>query len=167
MDTRKLSGNIVYQHPTIASLAAFATRTALASFRQRTESSLARCLEMTQMVGLYSLDFPAHQPSMAVPRDDVVLITGTTGLFGSNLLAQFLQCPKVTRVYALNRKKTRPGSLVERQASLLEACGLDPALARHPKLIMVDSDTRQRHLGVSQALYDQVRAAIETRIATD
>lgn len=156
MDTRKLSGNTVYQYPTIASLAAFATRTALACFRHRTESSLARCLEMTKMVRSHSLNFPEHQPSMAQPRNDVILITGTTGLFGSHLLAQFLHCPKVKRVYALNHKKSRPGSVVERQTSLLQACGLDVALARHPKLTLFDADASRSHLGLSQELYDQV-----------
>lgn len=156
MDTRKLSGNITSWYPTIASLSAFATRTALACFRSRTESSLARCLEMTEMARSHSLNFPVHQPSITQPRDDVILITGTTGLFGTNLLAQFLQCPKVKTVYGLNHKKSRPGSVVEKQASLLQACGLDPALARHPKLTLIDADASQSHFGLSEELYEQV-----------
>lgn len=156
VDTRKLSGNIVYQYRTIAGLATFTTRTALACSRDRTESSLARCLEMRKIIESYRLDFPEHQPSMAPPYDDIVLITGTTGLLGSNLLAQFLQSPRVAAVYALNRMKSRPGSVVDRQAALLRASGLDPALARHPKLIFLEADARQSHLGLSQAVYEQV-----------
>ncbi|KAF8552805.1 NAD(P)-binding protein [Imleria badia] len=159
-DTRKLSGNIVYQYPTITGLATFATRTTLACFRHRTESSLARCLEMTKMVQSYTLDFPKHQPSMPPPHDDVVLITGTTGLFGSNLLAQFVQSPKVARVYALNRRKSRPGSVVERQAALLQASGLEPALAHHPKLTFLEADATRSHLGLPQELYEQLLSSV-------
>jgi hypothetical protein len=155
-DTRKLSGNIVYQYSTIAGLATFATRVALACFRHRTESSIARCLEMTKMVQSHTLDFQEHQPSMPPPHDDVVLITGTTGLFGSNLLAQLLQSPKIARVYALNRRKCRPGSRVERQAALLQASGLDPAIAHHPKLTFLKADASRSHLGLPQELYEQV-----------
>lgn len=155
-DTRKLSGNIVYQYPTISGLANFATRTALECFRHRTETSLARCLEMTKMVQSYILDFPKHQPSLPPAQEDVVLITGTTGFLGSNLLAQFLQSPKVARVYALNRRKSRPGSGVERQAALLSACGLDPFLAHNPKLTFLEADASRSYLGLPQELYDQV-----------
>lgn len=156
-DTRKLSGNIVYQYPTITGLATFATRTALACFRHRTESSLARCHEMTKMVQSYTVDFPKHQPSMPPRQEDIVLITGTTGLFGSNLLAQFVQSPKVARVYALNRRKSRPGSVVERQAALLQASGLDPTLAHHPKLTFLEADATRTHLGLPQEPYEQVQ----------
>ncbi|KAF8132584.1 hypothetical protein EV363DRAFT_1583468 [Boletus edulis] len=159
-DTRRLSGNIVYQYPTITGLATFAARTALACFRHRTESSLTRCLEMTKMVQSHTLNFPKHRPSMQSPHDDVVLITGTTGLLGSNLLAQFLQNPKVTRVYALNRRKSRPGSSVERQAAFLQASGLDPALARHPKLTFLEADASRDHLGLSQQLYEQLLSSV-------
>ena len=93
---------------------------------------------------------------MPPPHDDVVLITGTTGLFGSNLLAQFLQCPKVARVYALNRRKSRPGSMVSRQAALLQASGLDPAIAHHPKLTFLEADASRSHLGVPPEQYEQV-----------
>lgn len=156
IDTRKFTGDIVHHYRTITGLATFATRTVLGCFRQRTEWSLARCLKMRKMVESHSLDFPEHQPSIPPPYDDVVLITGTTGLLGSNLLAQFLQSPKVTTVYAFNRKKSRQSSVVDKQAALLQASGLDPALARHPKLIFLEADTRQSHLGLSQELYEQV-----------
>ncbi|KAG8221465.1 hypothetical protein J3R82DRAFT_1672 [Butyriboletus roseoflavus] len=159
-DTRKFTGIIVYHYRTITGLATFASRTALACFRQRTERSLTRCLEMRKMVEFHSLDFPEHQPSIPPPHDDVVLITGTTGLLGSNLLAQFLQSPKVTSVYALNRMKSRPSSVVDRQAALLQASGLDPALARHPKLTFLEADTRRSHLGLSQELYEQLLSSV-------
>ncbi|KAH0828740.1 male sterility protein-domain-containing protein [Lanmaoa asiatica] len=160
LDTRKFSGNIVYQYRTIAGLATFATRTARACLRHCTESSQARCLEMTEMVESHSLNYPEHHPSIPPPYDDVVLITGTTGLFGSNLLAQFLQSPRISRVYAFNRRKSRPGSVVERQAALLQASGWDPALARHPKLTFLEANARQSHLGLPQELYEQLLSSV-------
>lgn len=146
----------MYQYPTIAGLATFATRTALACFRHRTESSLARCLEMTRTVWSHIVDFPEHRPSMQPPQEDTILITGTTGLLGSNLLAQFLENPKVARVYALNRRKSRPSSGVERQAALLQASGLVPTLAYDPKLTFLEADATRSHFGLPQELYKQV-----------
>lgn len=111
---------------------------------------------MTKRVECYSHTYPVHHPTDPPPYNDVVLITGTTGLFGSNLLAQFLKSPRVTKVYALNRKKSRPASVVERQASLLQASGLDPALARHPKLTILEGDTRHSDLGLLHDIHEEV-----------
>ncbi|KAF8836796.1 NAD(P)-binding protein [Paxillus ammoniavirescens] len=156
VDTRKFSGTIVYQYRTIASLAGFATRAARACLRHQTESCLNRCLAMTNMVKAHTSSFPKHQPSKTMPQDEVVLITGTTGLFGSNLLAQFLQNPSVSRVYALNYKKNRAGSLVDRQAALLRASGLYPNLVYHRKLTLLEADPSGKNLGLSQEIHDEI-----------
>ena len=155
VDTRKFS-DILYKHSTIASLAGFAARTVLEDVHRRTELRLARYLETINIMESYTMDFPVYQPSTTQPQGDVILITGTTGLFGSNLLAQFLQSPKVQEVYALNRRKTRAGPVVEGQAFVLESCGLDPALARHPKLTLIEADATQSQLGLAKELYEEV-----------
>ncbi|KAF9238274.1 male sterility protein-domain-containing protein [Melanogaster broomeanus] len=159
VDTRKFPGTIVYQYRTISSLAGFATRAARGCLRHKTESILSRCLAMTNMAKTYSSSFPEHQPSTALPYDDVVLITGTTDLFGSNLLVQFLQDPRVSRVYALGYRKDRDGSLVgrhDRQAALLRASGLDPNLAHHPKLTLLETEVSGKSLGLSQEIHDEI-----------
>ncbi|KIK95787.1 hypothetical protein PAXRUDRAFT_826672 [Paxillus rubicundulus Ve08.2h10] len=156
VDTRKFPSTIVDQYRTIASLAGFATRAARACLRHQTELCLNRCLAMTNMVKAYTSSFPKHQPSKTMPHDEVVLITGTMGLFGSNLLAQFLQNPRISRVYALNYKKNRAGSLVDRQAALLRASGLYPNLVHHRKLTLLEADPSEKNLGLSQEIYNQI-----------
>ncbi|KAF9223090.1 hypothetical protein BS17DRAFT_734654 [Gyrodon lividus] len=160
VDTRKFSGTIVYQYRTISSLANFATRAARACLRHQTESCLNRCLAMTNMVKAYTSSFPKHLPSMALPHDDVILITGTTGLFGSNLLVQFLQNPRVSRIYALNYKKNKTGSLVDRQAALLRASGLYPNLVYHRKLMLLEADLSGKNLGLSQEIHNEILSSV-------
>ncbi|KIJ62318.1 hypothetical protein HYDPIDRAFT_114825 [Hydnomerulius pinastri MD-312] len=156
VDTRKFSGSIVYQYPTISSLAAFATRAARGCLRHQTEIYLTRCTAMNNMVKTYTSSFPEYQPETTPPHDDVVLITGTTGLFGSNLLAEFLASGRVSRVYAINYKSHKAGSLAERQEALLGASGLDSGLVHHRKLTLLEADVSGEHLGLSQELYDEV-----------
>jgi hypothetical protein len=58
-------------------------------------------------------------PPLSWAERDVVVVTGTTGGLGSNILYHLVLDPKVKRVYALNRK-TEGKSLKERQEDALK-----------------------------------------------
>jgi hypothetical protein len=93
--------------------------------------------EMLAMVKKHGSDFAPHQGSIKPPSGaEVYLITGTTGSFGSYLLAELLQLPTTTKFYALNR----PGSIpmVERQQQAFVQRGMDTALLKSKALVLLE-----------------------------
>ncbi|GJE93538.1 acetyl-CoA synthetase-like protein [Phanerochaete sordida] len=160
VDTRAVPGNFVYQHPTIAALAAFASELATARGAQGSEQERAVRF-MLSTVEKYTRDLPAHVPVAPAPTDEVVLVTGTTGGLGAALLAQLVQSAAVTRVYALNRKSSTP--LAERQRASLAERGYDVDLVASPKLVLVETAVEDSKIGVEDALYEEIRTSV-TRI---
>jgi len=69
---------------------------------------------------------------------DVVLVTGTTGRLGSQLLAALATRPDVKTVYALNRAPA--SDIEERQRKAFESWGLDPEILHSGKIILLTAD---------------------------
>ena len=61
---------------------------------------------MLELVERYSAAFPRFTPSASglLGDGDVVLLTGSTGSLGSNILASLLQSPRVLLIYCLSEK---------------------------------------------------------------
>lgn len=106
------------------------------------------------MVTKYSKNFPVHTGNTPVLKEDVVVITGTTGAIGSNVLAELAKSSKVSRIYAFTRKSAVAS--IERQKKALESRGLDSALVDGTKVIVIDADLARPNLGLASALYEQV-----------
>ena len=115
--------------------------------------------EMADLISEFSVDFPKHRPSIAQspPPGEVVLLTGSTGGLGSQLLSHLVSLPSVSHVYALNR---RAGdglkSLRERQVEALASRGLDIGIVGSPKVTLVEGDTAARDFGIDHSLYEEV-----------
>ncbi|KAG5640044.1 hypothetical protein DXG03_001555, partial [Asterophora parasitica] len=95
-----------------------------------------------------------HQP--VTPS---ILLTGSTGNLGSDLLALLLQDPSVTRIYALNRRSSQ-GSASERVHAQFAAKGLDVAALKSEKLVFIEGDTTLPDLGLGHSLYAEISASI-------
>ena len=87
---------------------------------------------------------------------DVVVLTGSTGGLGSTLLAQMVENPSVSRVYALNRKGAGK-TLKQRQVEALVDRGYDATLASDPKVVLIETDSSHGGLGVPAAQLEEVR----------
>ncbi|KDQ17950.1 hypothetical protein BOTBODRAFT_143676 [Botryobasidium botryosum FD-172 SS1] len=123
--------------------------------------------ELNALVAKYTADFPTHRPlardgfpSTAAGSTDVVLVTGTTGGLGTALLRDLVALPSVSRIYAFNRKDKRGVSLRERQAEALAERGLDPKILDSPKVVLVEGDTSVSDLGLSDALFAEIRDSV-------
>lgn len=152
---RSIAPNFIYEHSTITSLAQFASSVAHA---ESTESDDAphKIERMEAMLEKYCASFPQHVPtSRTAPDKDVVLLTGTTGGLGSNILAHLVASDTVGRVFALNRPSRQGESLLSRQVAALADRGLDPNIAHSPKVVFVEGDFNEG-LGVSQGVEDEV-----------
>ena len=154
MNTRDISSSFVYQHPYIAGLASFVSSIALG--QKDGNSGTDKAQEMRKMVEKYSKNFSTHVPSAPLPTKDTILLTGTTGALGSNILAQLVASPLVIRIYAFNRASGGTTPLLERQKSAFQERGLDPSLVTSKKVVLVEGNVSEKGLGISAELYSEV-----------
>lgn len=169
IDTRKLTANFVYTHPSVTRLASFVFTLVHSGGTDNggDTSSLTRINDMRAMLSRYSYDFLGHSASAngrTRPNADVVLITGTTGSLGSYVLSLLAFSADVSRVYAFNRKSTDGRSLLERQKSALLDRGLNPLLLDLEKVTLLEGDLLAEHFGLSNPLYEVVSVSFSVHI---
>ncbi|KAF7798676.1 hypothetical protein EIP86_009900 [Pleurotus ostreatoroseus] len=122
VDARALSSNFVHQHPSIHSLATFASATLNSGYSPVPRDQLVEGME--RMVAKYMTDIPTPKPSDSVAFDseaqtaDTVVVTGTTGGLGTALLVELVSSPGIGCIYALNRGTSN--TMMDRQRSSLE-----------------------------------------------
>ncbi|KAF7321145.1 General substrate transporter [Mycena chlorophos] len=152
-----INQNLVYTYPTISSLATF-----LAGLASGSNNAVVDPQELVDsLIAKYSSDFAAAMS--AIPRaggsKEVVLVTGTTGNLGSELLASLLHDDRVEKVYAFNR----PGgdtSASERQRLRFVQRGLDEKLLESSKLAFVDGTLDKESLGLEAKRYAELRHSV-------
>lgn len=156
---RHVSSNFVYQHPSVSALASELLR--LAHPESPSAGPDVNVGAMLSLVDKYSSAFPVHvsDGSRVKAHDsDVVLLTGTTGSFGSALLAELVLSSDVAVVYALNRKNGKP--VAEYQRNAFEERELDVSLLDSPKIVLLESDMHGDRLGLPDDVYDQIRTSV-------
>lgn len=162
LDTRSNASNFVYQYPTIRKLSAF-----ICKFVQEGVNDVHTTEEkvsaMKEMVEKYSSGFPsaALRRDVSLREGKVVLLTGTTGGLGSNILATLVDNPSVERVYALNRG--RADGLRDRMRKTLVDRGLGeyvPAL-NSGKVVLLEGDCTLEDFDLEKSLFAEVRGLID------
>jgi len=118
---------------------------------------------MNDMLAKYSSDmkdmaalFPIRSRKLPRPSADTVLITGTTGTLGSNVLAKLLQDNAVKTIYAFNRPSTSGESSQMRHRGAFLRQGLSLALLVSPKLVLLEGDLTKEDFGLSATIYQTV-----------
>lgn len=115
--------------------------------------------EIEELVSEYTKNFPVHSPGprrvkmVARGGGEVVLVTGTTGGLGAQLVATLAVMPGIARVYALNRPAEAP--LQDRQREAFVSRGLDTRLLESKKVVLVEGSLEKEYFGVSRELYDE------------
>lgn len=114
------------------------------------------------LVAKYTQSFPAFAPSSSpnaviesARSPAVVLLSGSTGAFGANILAELVASSSVRRAYAVSR----PGKddVYERHAKALRREGIDPKILDGGKVRLIEGDLSLEGFGVDSGLYDEVR----------
>ncbi|KIY72605.1 NAD(P)-binding protein [Cylindrobasidium torrendii FP15055 ss-10] len=109
-------------------------------------------------VGGFSHTAVSHGASLEVPSNDVViLLTGTTGFLGSAALQDFINCPSVKRVYALNRSSRSGRSLSERQLGAPANTPFDPTSQAGKKAVLVEADITAEGFSMDPGLLEEIR----------
>lgn len=114
---------------------------------------------MEEMILRYSkgLDEPLNGVKSAArePFGHVVLLTGSTGNLGALILAMLLSNQAVARVYALNRPSSQASTL-ERHIKRFEDKTLDTSALSSEKLVFLEGETSNPHLGLTDHVYNEV-----------
>lgn len=120
----------------------------------------AHVKDIENMISKYSFTESATPTSVDAAyaaRAPVIILTGSTGHLGAEILQGFLRDPRLERVYALNRSSPHGGRTIqERHADRFRDQGLDARLLRSAKLVHVQTDVATTRLGLSDELYDEV-----------
>ncbi|KAG6847388.1 hypothetical protein H0H93_008505, partial [Arthromyces matolae] len=158
-----ITQNTVYSYPSIDKLTSFLVNLVAdpSGFKVGQDPKE----EIESMIAKYSLglDSPIslHSTSSA-PLEKVVLLTGSTGNLGSQILADILLDSSVKRVYALNRASSGTGSapILERHVERFVDKALDVKLLRDERLVFVEGDTATPGLGLPKELYEEIRDSV-------
>ncbi|KAG6815733.1 hypothetical protein H0H87_011868 [Tephrocybe sp. NHM501043] len=130
--SRDLPQDLIYNEPTIKRLSA-----SLASF-----------------AGLGPLPLPqTPYTSMTEQSAIVVLLTGSTGHLGSQILAEILMDDRISTVYAFNRANTSAATLIGRHVERFKDIGIDEALLNDEKLVLITGNPVRSDLGIKPELY--------------
>ncbi|KAK7035340.1 hypothetical protein VNI00_011871 [Paramarasmius palmivorus] len=93
------------------------------------------------------------------PLLDAVLVTGTTGSLGCNILNQLLCLDDVSHVYAFNRGNSGMTAM-ERQALSFSAQGLPVTLLSSSKLTVLEGDMSTTNFGLEDSIYEELSARV-------
>jgi len=163
-----VSTSFVYEYPTIERMATFLSK-AVADPRstQGVVDLAMRGRELQALVDKYTEGLSSclalNGPAYPVPPGNVYLLTGTTGSLGSNMLAQLLEAPAVTRVYAFNRP-SKSTTLRARQVSAFNQRGLNTDLLSSEKLVYVEGDLNAPGFALGDKLYGEVSISPDLRL---
>jgi hypothetical protein len=140
----KINETTIYSYPTVDALAALISGGAHAS------------VTMDELIQKYSaaLDQPIRF-SAPLSERQVVLLTGSTGNLGAELLLRLLLDPSVEKVFALNRPNAFMGSRQRHEERFMDR-GFKTSILSNPKLEYLEGDTSKPLLGLSQDVYDMV-----------
>ena len=144
-----MTQNTVYSYPTIEGLTSFLV--ALVGNPEGFTDEKSRKALIEEMVEKYGAGLDG------IPRGkaNVVLLTGSTGNLGSQILASLLQDENVKRVYTLNRPSSST-SMLKRHHERFKDKALDTSLLASERLVFVEGDTTLPNLGVSESTYEGV-----------
>jgi hypothetical protein len=149
---------VVYAHPTIASLVTFCTSRNTSETSDAVEQDEKR-KAMLALVSKYTQDIPSFKPSSSAERPSdqaVVVVTGTTGSLGSNLLEALILSSAVAKIYALNRPSTSGDSLATRQRRSFTERGLDDTLLDSEKVVLLEADLCEPDLSLREEVLEEV-----------
>ncbi|RPD79489.1 acetyl-CoA synthetase-like protein [Lentinus tigrinus ALCF2SS1-7] len=151
--------DVVFQAPTIDELARVIMHALQGSHDTDTAGSKTSSADLVRLAHQYVSSIPKRSHGL-LRRDAskmVVLVTGTTGGFGSDVLEHLLLDDGVATVYAFNRKDS---SALERQTARFRERGLQVSLLTSSKLRMIEADLSTPGFGIPPEILDEIRRSI-------
>lgn len=149
-----LPSNFVFRAPTVIGMARLIVG-AVHPEDLGSHAEMTRIGELQATVAKFTTEFQLRPASLHPRPDDgdVVFVTGTTGGFGCNILAQLSHDPSVKKIYAFNRPSD---DIVPRQLYAMQKQGLLEECIRGSKFEMVEGDLSRPFFGLDPAVYEKV-----------
>lgn len=110
------------------------------------------------LVEKYSKALPKFKPSVcgrANGSGDVILLTGSTGSLGSNILGKLLVDRGVHLVYCISRPSSDGVSVEERHRKAFDREGLDQGLLNSDRVRLLEGDPSLPDLGLQTSDYEE------------
>ncbi|KAJ4469195.1 putative aminoadipate reductase [Lentinula aciculospora] len=164
--SKLVSDNVVYNHPTIASLTQYLFATQDTGV-QNAVPGRSHEDAIQEMITVYSqgLGTPITSKLNGGLNSNhglmqiIVLLTGSTGNLGAQILKDLLLNDSVALVYTLNRPSTS-ASIQQRHQERFDDKALDVKLLSSQKLVHLEGDTSQPKLGLSNDIYEKLRYSL-------
>ena len=155
---RSLSPNIVFEHPTISSLAQSLTKAVSGLANGSTESIEQKREKLFALVDKYTQNIPKRVDSASyyAGLEKVVLLTGGTGSLGSNILARLLERGDVSKVYALSRSSASGSTSKDRHTQTFEKEHGSADVLTSSKVEFFDGDPALDRFGLSEETFERV-----------
>ncbi|KAJ6473899.1 putative aminoadipate reductase, partial [Mycena sanguinolenta] len=148
--------NLVYSRPTIAELSTYLQDLVAGTGPDVPDKhTQIEALITKYTAGLESTAIVASN----IGQPAVVLLTGSSGNLGSEILESLLKDQRVQTIYAFNRPSTAR-TLAERHFDIFQERGLNTALLNSPKLIPIEGKTGERNLGLNESLYGEIQKSV-------
>ncbi|RDB20302.1 Non-canonical non-ribosomal peptide synthetase FUB8 [Hypsizygus marmoreus] len=155
---QNLEQNSVYTYPVIKDLAAHIAR--LTSNADGLPNKAEGKVRIEEMIKKYTaglsgpIEVSSRAPDGKCPP--VVLLTGSSGNLGSQILATLLEDDRIEKIYAFNRPSTGAPTILERHLERFKDRGLDVGLLDSKKLVFLSGDTTQPDLGLDRGQYGMI-----------
>ncbi|KAF8901178.1 acetyl-CoA synthetase-like protein [Gymnopilus junonius] len=148
----------IYTYPTIEKLAGFISGSISNPGNHVSTSSSTDAMDL--MIKKYSSGLDDPISTGAPPAGGaVVLLTGSTGNLGAQLLESLLRDPHVRTVFTLDRpSSSKP--VQSRQAERFTDKGFDVSLLHSSRLVPLEGDASQTNFGLTEAVYDKLRTSV-------
>lgn len=115
-----------------------------------------RSQELRELVAKYSQSFPVFSAGETARDGVVVLLTGATGAFGSNILAPLLSSREVSRIYVVSRAASNT-SVQNRLVAAFKKQGLNEELLQSSKLELFEGDFSRSDLGLPRDTLERLQ----------
>ncbi|KAH8110852.1 acetyl-CoA synthetase-like protein [Phellopilus nigrolimitatus] len=164
---RKLSATFVYDYPTIARLATYLSSSVSGTAVDSAGDATAKSRELEALVSKYTTDFPtfvAGEESRDGGDGDVVLLTGSTGSIGSNILAKLIESKAVKRIYAMSRSSADGVSVKERHFKAFKRESLDSRLLEDARVRFLEGDASHPDFAIDPKQFVEVMRSSVTHI---
>ncbi|THH10114.1 hypothetical protein EW145_g1554 [Phellinidium pouzarii] len=125
-----------------------------------------QCKVLQELVDKYTTSFPPFTPSASSSRARgefngiVVLLSGSTGVFGSNILAKLAASPFVKRTYAVSRPSVNGLTVHERHARAFRREGISEALLNDGNVRFLDGDFSMEGFGMEARVFAKLQSTV-------
>ncbi|KAJ3505840.1 hypothetical protein NLJ89_g7204 [Agrocybe chaxingu] len=137
---------------------------------QKAVASMSKTEAMERTIAKYSEGFTqiAHAAESQATtgeriQEAVVLLTGSAGNLGSQLLESLIRDQKVKRVYSVTRP-SKDKTAKERHVEQFTDKGFDVGLLDSEKLVFLEAEISETQFGVPQEIYEELRNSVNVII---